>query len=219
MNDSPSTLSQVGTPPSLQEVAFQAIKKAIINKELSTEPTYSEQALAKQMGMSKTPVHQALLELESRGFVTLMARKGFKVKALTAKNISDMFEMRRALERTVVRKITPRLTTKDIEQLEQIVKRMGDNRDPVDFQTHDRAFHRYLASISDNQYIISSLNTVWDLSDWVGAYILANWGRFQEAAREHLAVYEFLVAGDAEKAAAAMDRHLNGTEQRFLEGF
>jgi DNA-binding GntR family transcriptional regulator len=214
-----SSLQSVDTPPSMQEIAFQAIKQAIMRRELLPGNIYSEQAIAKEMGMSKTPVHQALLDLENKGFVTIFPRKGFKVNTLSAKNIRDMFELRRTLERTVVLKITPRLTAEEIRDLGNIIRQIEQSRDPIDFQKHDRAFHRYLASLSNNTYIITALNTVWDLSDWVGANILYNWGGFSQAAGEHLAVYELLTAGEAEKAAAAMERHLNGTESRFLEKF
>jgi DNA-binding GntR family transcriptional regulator len=214
-----SSLQSVDAPPSMQEIAFQAIKQAIMRKELLPGNIYSEQAIAKEMGMSKTPVHQALLDLENKGFVTIFPRKGFKVNTLSAKNIRDMFELRRTLERTVVLKITPRLTAEEIRDLGNIVQQIEQTRDPIDFQKHDRAFHRYLASLSNNTYIITALNTVWDLSDWVGANILYNWGGFSQAAGEHLAVYELLTAGEAEKAAAAMERHLNGTESRFLKKF
>ena len=217
MNNSLPTLRSVDTPPSMQEIAFQAIKQAIMRNELLPGNIYSEQAVAKEMGMSKTPVHQALLDLENKGFVTISPRKGFKVNILSASNIKDMFELRRALERTVVLKITPRLTTEAIRELDSIVQQIEQTRDPIDFQKHDRAFHRYLASLSNNTYIINALNTVWDLSDWVGANILYNWGGFSRVAGEHLAVYEFMIAGEAEKAAVAMERHLNGTESRFLE--
>ena len=217
MKNSQSTLRDVGTPPSMQEIAFQAIKQAIMRNELLPGNYYSEQAVAKEMGMSKTPVHQALLDLENKGFVTLSPRKGFKVNTLSRKNIRDMFELRRALEKTVVLKTTPRLTTDNLRELETIVQEIKNTRDPVDFQKHDRTFHRHLAYLSDNTYIINALNTVWDLSDWVGASILYNWGGYSKAAEEHMEVYEFMTAGDADKAAAAMERHLNGTETRFLE--
>ena len=214
-----SSFRSVDTPPSMQEIAFQAIKQAIMRKELLPGNIYSEQAVAKEMGMSKTPVHQALLDLENKGFVTILPRKGFMVNTLSAKNIRDMFELRRTLERSVVLKVTPRLTADEIRKLESIVQQIEQTRDPIDFQKHDRAFHRYLASLSNNTYIINALDTVWDLSDWVGANILHKWGGFSQAAREHLAVYELLSAGEAEKAAAAMERHLNGTEARFLARF
>ena len=161
--------------------------------------------------------HQALLDLENKGFVTLSPRKGFEVRALSAKNIRDMFELRRALEKTVVITATSKLTSEDLRDLQRIIGEIEHTRDPIDFQKHDRAFHRRLAAISDNTYIINALNTVWDLSDWVGASILYNWGGYSQAAGEHMEVYEFMTVGDAEKAAAAMERHLNGTEMRFLE--
>lgn len=218
MTNSFSTLSSVDTPPSMQEIAFQTIKLAIMRKELLPGKIYSEQAVAKEMGMSKTPVHQALLDLENKGFVSLLPRKGFKVNVLSARNISNMFELRRALERAVILKITPKLTAESIQDLEKIIEEIKQTMDPVDFQKHDRAFHRYLASLSDNSYFINALNTVWDLSDWVGASILRRRGGYDQAATEHRVIYEFLTTGKAEKAAAAMERHLISTESRFLKG-
>jgi DNA-binding GntR family transcriptional regulator len=169
----------------MQEIAFQTIKQAIMRKELLPGTIYSEQSVAKEMGMSKTPVHQALLDLENKGFVSLLPRKGFKVNVLSAKNISNMFELRRALERAVILKITPKLTAESIQDLEKIIEEIKQTMDPVDFQKHDRAFHRYLASLSDNSYFINALNTVWDLSDWVGASILRRRGGYDQAATEH----------------------------------
>lgn len=218
MANSLPTLSSVHTPPSMQDIAFQTIKQAIMRKEFLPGTTYSEQAVAKEMGMSKTPVHQALLDLENKGFVSLMPRKGFKVNVLSAKNIRNMFEMRRVVERAVILKITPRLSTESIEDLEKILEDIKQTVDPFDFQKHDRAFHRYLASLSNNTYIINALNTVWDLSDWIGASILRKRGGYDQAANEHRIIFEFLTAGNAEKAAAAMERHLISTESRFLRG-
>jgi len=218
MTNSLPTLSRVYAPPSLLEIAFQAIKQAIMRKELLPGVIYSEQTLAKEMGMSKTPVHQALLDLENKGFVELMPRKGFQVNVLSAKNISSMFELRRVLERAVILKITPILSADSIQDLENILEDIKQAVDPIDFQEHDRAFHRYLASLSNNPYIINALNTVWDLSDWVGASILRKRGRYDKATDEHRAIYDFLTVGQAEKAAAAMERHLISTESRFLKG-
>jgi DNA-binding GntR family transcriptional regulator len=183
MSNSLPTLSSVDTPPSLQEIAFQTVKQAIMRKEFLPGTIYSEQAVAKEMGMSKTPVHQALLDLENKGFVSLLPRKGFKVNVLSAKNISNMFELRRALERAVILKITPRLTAESIQDFEKILEEIKQTLDPIDFQKHDRAFHRYLASLSNNTYIINALNTVWDLSDWVGASILRKRGGYDQASR------------------------------------
>ncbi|MBW2409447.1 MAG: GntR family transcriptional regulator, partial [Deltaproteobacteria bacterium] len=205
MANSLPTLSSVDTPPSMQDIAFQTIKQAIMRKEFLPGTIYSEQAVAKEMGMSKTPVHQALLDLENKGFVSLLPRKGFRVNVLSAQNIRNMFEMRRVLERAVILKITPRLSTESIEDLEKILEDIKQTVDPFDFQKHDRAFHRYMASLSNNTYIINALNTVWDLSDWVGASILRKRGGYDQAANEHRIIFEFLTVGNAEKAAAAME--------------
>jgi len=218
MTNSFPTLGSADTPPSMQEIAFQTIKLAIMRKELLPGTIYSEQAVAKEMGMSKTPAHQALLDLSNKGFVSLLPRKGFKVNVLSARNISNMFELRRALEHAVILKITPRLSAESIQELEKIIEEIKQTLDPIDFQKHDRTFHRYLASLSNNTYFINALNTVWDLSDWVGASILHKRGGYNQVASEHMAIFEFLTVGNAEKAAAAMERHLISTESRFLKG-
>ena len=98
---------QIETPPSLAEIAFQAIKKAILEKHLVPNKIYNEKVLADELGFSKTPVHEALTVLCVKGFVTMLPRKGFQVRAFSAKNIQDMYEFRTTLERAVLEKIVP----------------------------------------------------------------------------------------------------------------
>ena len=95
---------QIEAPPSLAEIAFQAIKKAILEKRLVPDVIYNEKVLADELGFSKTPVHEALTALSVKGFVTIIPRKGFQVRALSVKNIKDMYEFRTTLERAVVKK-------------------------------------------------------------------------------------------------------------------
>ena len=141
---------------------------------------YSEQALAGDMGISKTPVHQALLDLANKGFVTIIPRRGFQVNTLMERNIRNLFQFRQPLELTVVRFAAPTLTPAALNDLEGILARMSGVRDPYEFQKFDRAFHRYLASLTENELIIQALENVWDLSDWVGARVLAKADRYEE---------------------------------------
>ena len=87
-------LSNIDLPPSLKELAFQALKENILNHQLRPGSVYSEQAIAKKLGISKTPIHEALTDLEKRGFVKILPRKGFQVNRLTQKDVRDMFEFR-----------------------------------------------------------------------------------------------------------------------------
>ena len=214
MNKHP-ILPNIKTPPSLKEMAFQAIKESILAHRLESGAVYSEQAIAKEFGISKTPVHQALSDLETRGFVTVLPRKGFRVNVLKEKDIQDMFDYRDALERAVIFHVTPQMTDRSIKAIESLNAQAAMTSDRIHFLKFDRGFHRYLTSLTQNQYIITALENIWDLCDWVGGEIFHLKNRPEEAVREHVAVAEMLKKRDAQGAAEAMTEHLRITEMRF----
>lgn len=218
MSDS-STIKITSLPPTLAEVAFEAIKNAIIEGKLSSGHIYSEQALAKELGFSKTPVHEALTSLASKGFVIILPRRGFQITALTKDNVAHMFEFRLPLEQVVIRTITPNLTDQDLEPIDQALAEMKQVRDPALFQKFDRSFHRHLASLTRNPYIINALNNIWDLCDWVGASVLYRQGRYTAAVEEHIQIAKHLHGRDVRKAVQAMEAHLTSTKRKFINSF
>ena len=209
------TFTSIKAPPSLKEMAFDSIKESILAHKLKPGAIYSEQVIAKELCISKTPVHQALIDLEARGFVTVLPRKGFQVNVLNEKDIQDMFRFRHALERAVIFDVTPGLTDESIKEIESLNAQAARTRDRIRFLKFDRGFHRYLTSLTQNQYIIKALENIWDLCDWVGGEIFHLKNRPEEAVREHVAVAEMLKKGDTEGAAEAMKEHLRITEMRF----
>ncbi len=209
--------SNIDIPPSLKELAFQALKEGILNHRLRPGAVYSEQGIARTLGISKTPIHEALTDLEKRGFVKILPRKGFRVNRLTQKDVQDMFEFRHSLERSILLVVAPRLTDEDLRVITSMNDRALKAQDPVGFLRYDRGFHLYLASLTRNRFFIEALENIKDLSDWVGAEVFAMKGRAKEAVKEHSAVIEMLKKRDPEGAALAMAEHLRITEQRFLE--
>ena len=209
-------IDQVETPPSLKTVAFYAIKDAVISEKLVPGPIYSEQTLAQKLGISKTPVHLALIDLASKGFVTILPRRGFRVTKLTRKNARDLFEFRIPMERTVIRNLTGKLTDIAFQTMDAILEELASVREPIRFQANDRLFHRYLASLTDNQYMVIALENIWDLCDWLGSKILSGEACFEEALREHLLVADMLKEHRISDAMDAMEAHLRVTERRVL---
>ena len=209
---------QVETPPSLAEIAFQAIKKAILEKRLVPDVTYNEKVLADELGFSKTPVREALTALSVKGFVTILPRKGFQVRALTVKNIQDMYEFRKTLERAVVEKIVPDITDESIDHLKSMIDRIACTDDPTQLGNLDQEFHNYLASLTGNLYIIEALDNLWELCAWIAVRAMTNDARNHEPMyREHLNIWEGIKARDAERTIHAMDGHLQKAEERWLD--
>ena len=206
----------IKTPPSLKEIAYQAIKDSIISLKLKPSAVYSEQAIARKLGISKTPVHQALTDLENKKFVALLPRKGFVVNVLAEKDIRNLFEYRQALEQAVIYRIIPRLTDESIRKIESINRKAADAQDRLGFQKYDREFHRYISSLTENQFIIDALENIWDLCSWIGAQNLNIKDRWHEAVIEHKSIAKMLKKRDLAGALDAMKKHLRITEEKFI---
>jgi DNA-binding GntR family transcriptional regulator len=210
------TFPSINVPPSLKEIAYEAIKDSVIANKLTPKAVYSEQAIARELGISKTPVREALINLASKGFVTILPRRGFKVNTLTGEHIREIFEFRHALEKAVLFHITPTVTEQSIHAIEAIIRKTANARDQKTFIKLDRQFHRSLASLTNNRYITDALENLWDLCEWVATVVYHLKGRPHEAVQEHKAITEKLKTHDTEGAVAAMEEHLRITEQRLL---
>jgi len=203
-------------PPTLRDMALQAIKDAVLSNKLKPGNFYNERNLANELGISKTPIREALLDLSMRGFITIFPRRGFQVNTLTEKNIQDLFEFRMALEKAVILHIAPNISNESITKIEVINKKAADSLGQMGFLRYDREMHRYLASLTRNQYIISALENVRDLIEWAGAKVLSIKGRSEEALQEHIVITKMLKKRDVAGAVKEMEEHLRITETRVL---
>ena len=213
-------LKEIKAPNSLKGMAFQAIKEAIMNEQLRPGKLYSEPDLAKELGISRTPIHEALIELSARGFLKLVPRKGFQINELHEDDIHNLYSFRTALETAVIREITAEITDKAISEFEAISnkqKRAEEKENWMDFLKVDRELHYFLASLTHNNYIISALENVRDLIDWTGVKILAERkGRPKEALEEHNAIIDRLKMRDVDGAVSMMKQHLKISEDRVI---
>jgi len=214
------TLRNLAVPLSLKDMAFQSIKAVILSKKLVPGKIYNEQALAKELGISKTPVREALLDLASKGFVTFIPRKGVQINALTEKDVRDLYEVRIALETAIIRCITPNLTDVIMRKIDTIHKKEKEAIKAVDrlgYLRIDREFHLYLASLTGNRYMIASLENIRDLIDWMGFKALTRQERMEEVEHEHEKVIEKLRKGDPKGAEHLMEEHIRITVKNVLQ--
>jgi DNA-binding GntR family transcriptional regulator len=222
-------LTQIKTPTSLTFTTKEAIKKAIINGELEQGTIYSEVALASQWGISKTPIHNALVELSGKGFVTILPRKGFKVGTLTPKDMSNLFRFRRALEINVIDYITTEIDSSELVWLEKMVTDFENSVTIRKLIHHDRQFHEGLSLLTENQFFIDAIKNIWDYMEWLGASHLARQsihadsekiqGRVPVPRHEHREILEAIQRKNKVEAIKAMEKHLQRVEQQYLDDF
>jgi DNA-binding GntR family transcriptional regulator len=216
MMDNTSTLPNIERPPTLKQMAFDAIKNSIINGILKTGTTYSEKELAKKFGISKSPVREALIDLQIKGFITIIPKIGFKLNELCEKDIKDIYEFRTALEKFVIYKITTGISKKEIGDLNRILAKNKANQDILSFMESDLQFHRYLAELSKNKKIIEALEGIWDLCGWVGYKALSASQELDGVTEEHLNILKAIQKRDKKAVGEAVEKHMDNTLKKII---
>jgi len=212
-------LTKLGPVPSLKEMALSTIKEAILSKKLEPETMYTEAALTGELGISRTPVREALIHLASRGMIIYYPRKGFQILSLTEKDVENLFELRLALELAVVRHITPELTEESLEEIRAArtsYLASAPANDPVLSIRANREFHFCLANLTENTYLINALDEIRDLTDLAGVRSLEVDSRPGEAVAEHERIFAELERKSLEGALKQMEIHIRTTKERVL---
>jgi DNA-binding GntR family transcriptional regulator len=172
--------------------------------------------LAKDLGISRTPVREALLELSAQGLVIFLPRKGVLVKHFTRKDVEEIFELRRVIELAAMEKVTGREPPCDLSKLK---KHLDDQRKAVvkkdftGFMKADRAFHATFCDLTDNRRLSQIIENIRDLIHFMGMQGLGTTGRAEVVIQEHERVLKAVAQGDTSKARKEMEHHLNLSEQ------
>jgi DNA-binding GntR family transcriptional regulator len=198
----------------LADRAYRSIRIAIINRELVPDRYYSEAWLAGLLGVSRTPTHYALLQLELEGIVEIVAQRGFRVRQIPPSEFEEFYELRILLETNVLRKLAPVVDEEVLARLRDLLERQRRVvADPITFQDLDEGFHRFMAEsagLHRTAAIIHSLRGIL----WLGTSTRPAAER-EAVAEEHAAIVEGLAARDPEAAVAALVRHLRTSQERF----
>jgi DNA-binding GntR family transcriptional regulator len=205
--------------PSLKEMALATIKEAMFSKKLEQEVMYTEAALTSELGISRTPVREALIHLASRGLITYFPRKGFKIKLLTEKDMNSLFELRLALELATIRHIVPALKKASLTEIERVqaqYRRISQKGEPLESIQANMAFHACLADLTENSYLINALEEIRDLTDLAGLRSLEVGSRTTEAIEEHERIVAELKRRSLSGALREMEAHIRTTEARVL---
>ena len=210
-------MNAIETPPALKDLALSAIKEAILSHRFKPGKIYSEQAVGRELGISKTPIHQALLELKNRRLVKVLPRRGFIVQALDEKDVRDLFEFRIELEKAVVRHVMSRGIPQDVmAEIAAGLDEAAKTREADRFVKLDLGFHRRLTAMTGNKFLIDSLETIWDLVDWIGTERFHLKDGAKHAMEEHRVIFNCLKDGDIANALTALEHHLKLTEAECI---
>jgi DNA-binding GntR family transcriptional regulator len=148
---------------SLTECVMDYLKGQLMHGEIKPGEEINFKALCETLGVSRTPIREALIQLMKDGFIEVVSRKGFRIKKITLKEIEDLYEIGGLLESEIVKSACDKLTDEDIKKLEHLhtnCERALRDNDPQLYIERNFEFNQYLWSFCINHIAIEFLNKV-----------------------------------------------------------
>ncbi len=206
-----SGLEPLAAPRTLAAHARQAVLAAIADGRMAAGGRYSVAQLAEQLGISRTPVREALLVLEREGRVRFERNRGVRVIETTAADVAEVFELRLLLEVPAAVKARGIV---DADALAAELDAMGARAragDEAGFMDHDERFHELILLAAGNRRLAAIVAGLRDTVRGRGASTVGRSRGLEEIQAEHGAILDALRSGDADRAGAAMRYHLRRT--------
>lgn len=213
----------VGATPSYKEQAYQLIKDAILFNRFRVGAIYSQDNICKELGISRTPVREALLELQKDGYVSFCRGKGVQVAPVSESDARDILEARMYAERVNAQLAASRSTQEEIDQLKESLDELEANLSSRDGQLLyllDHRFHRAVAMGTHNQLLYKQSEVL--LDHYLRFEVKSVYNNSIDAKtvfEEHVAIYEAIAAKSPERAEQAMVRHLTNSYHRTVSRY
>lgn len=203
----------------LRDVVFNTLRQAILTGELKPGERLMEIHLANRLGVSRTPIREAIRKLELEGLVTMIPRRGAEVAQITEKSMNDVLEVRRAVDALCVELACDRITEEELEALkaacdafEQAVR----TKDVKKIAKADVELHDIIVQATGNKRLIQLVN---NLSEQMYRYrfeYIKDFTQHEKLVEEHRIIYESIVKKDKETACEAAKMHIDNQKNTII---
>lgn len=201
----------------LREIVLEALREAIISGVLEPGERLMEIQLAEEMGVSRTPVREAIRKLELEGFVVMIPRKGAYVAGVSYKDVKDVFEIRRALEVLAAGLAAEKATDEEIELMERALHYNNQPNSLEEIVQADTDFHALVYKASRNERLTQILSNLREQIQRFRATSLAVPGRLKTAIQEHMELVDNIARHDVEGAQNIATLHIENAANVMFE--
>ena len=201
----------------LTDYVYETIKKRLITCEYLPNSVLNEAQIATELGCSRTPTREAIIQLERQGFLHIIPKKGIYVSAITANEIMQIFQARKEIEPVALKMGRANL---DTELLLDFKQRFSNDTD--DFMSGyklDTAMHMYFVENCRNNFIIDMMHSVFDKNTRVIIASKENQLHVNESRKEHLEIINLLLNKDFDEAGIRLSEHIDHCRLAALESF
>ncbi len=195
----------------LREVVFHTLREAILRGDILPGERLMEMQLATRLGVSRTPIREAIRMLEQEGLARTIPRRGAVVAGMTEKDMRDVLEIREALEELSVQVACDRITPEEIARLGRNkvdFERSLDTGDIKQMARADVEFHDVIYQATDNSKLIGMLNNLREQMYRYRVEHLKNPENHRQILADHEAIYEGIARRDKEAATEVIRRHI-----------
>ena len=203
----------------LREVVCETLRDAIRKGVLKPGERLMEIQLAEELGVSRTPVREAIRKLELEGYVIMMPRRGTYVANLSIRDVNEVFEIRTSLDSLASGLAAERITEEELERMQRLLVHIGEYIEANDMEkivAADTEFHDILYQASRNTRLVGIIVNLRDQMTRFRSMSMAFPGRLQETLAEHRRIVDAIAQGDVKEAQLAAEDHMEKSEQTLL---
>ena len=204
----------------LRDVVFENLREAIVEGKVKPGQRLMEVQLAEQLGVSRTPVREAIRKLELEGLVIMLPRKGAYVANMSLKDIIDVLEIRASVEGLAASLASERISPDDIKKLEAILKDFEQSAAGSDVETllkKDVEFHECIFKATNNKKLHQLINSLWEQVYRFRVTYISDYDSTVNIARDHKLILDAIKKGDNEMAKKHATEHIEKLEHFMIE--
>ena len=207
-------IGRIAAEVSYKEKAYVALKEAILNLDIyrSSEPIrLDERELSERLGVSRTPIREAVAMLEQEGFLKIVPRRGIMVVRKTKREIIEMIQASAALESMAARLVTQHASDHDIAELRELFHSFGGEHVPLDhideYSSANIAFHQALIRLSGSRLLMSMTENLFLHVRSIRHRTIFERDRAQRSIKDHIRIIEAIEARSTDGAEALAREH------------
>lgn len=204
----------------LRDVVFNTLREAILKGELKPGERLMELQLASKLGVSRTPIREAIRMLEQEGLAVTIPRKGAEVAKMTEKDMEDVLQVRDALDELAASIACEQITVEELEELKRTMREFEESTKTGDVKRIaevDVKFHDIIYKATRNPKLENILNNLREQMYRYRVEYLKDERSFPTLIKEHSEIVEGLAKKDKEKVIAAMHKHVENQANAVKE--
>lgn len=212
---------RVRKPPPLSEMAYEKIKRMIVSLQLEPGSPVVLEHLVNQLGVSRTPIRDAIVRLQGDGFVETDPDEGTYVTPITPERVIELYQVRRPMECLAVRLAGPQLDEPTLTSLQAMFAQVGNDMQAGEYDRYfssDTTFHQAILEAAGNRWLRRILQPITEHVYRVRLYAKSRRGSHMSASHhEHIEVLAALKERNFDRAERLMGEHIVGTASRLAQ--